>query len=176
MKKLRIGLDIDDTICSFTRGYLKRFKKWPKHDWAITRNVENILKHERDFWINLEIINVPDFRPRLYCSSRVNSRRWTREFLRRNNLPSSPLYQIPGYKISKADVLKGKVDVFIDDSIHNFIDLNSKGVPCLLMNSDFNKEWKFGGRIYSLKYNEIINEYNDFIKNIFPNFISYLND
>lgn len=175
-KKLRIGLDIDQTIADFNSGYLARFKKWPNHDWAITRNVENILKHERNFWVNLEVINFPDFRPRLYCSARVNSKNWTREFLRKNNFPSSPLYQIPGYKLSKADVLRDKVDVFIDDSMRNFIDLNSKGIPCLLMDSDFNKDWKFAGRIYSLKYDDIVDEYTDFIKNIFPNFSSYIND
>ena len=176
MKKLRIGLDIDQVLADFNGGYIKRFKKWPKCEWAITRNVENILIHERNFWLNLEVINYPDFKPRLYCSSRVNSKNWTREFLRRNKFPSCPLYQIPGYRISKAETIRGKVDVFIDDSIHNFIDLNSKGIPCLLMNSEFNKDWKFGGRIYSLKYEDIVKEYNDFMLNIFPNFKDYIND
>ena len=176
MKKLRIGLDVDQVLADFEGGYLKRFKKWPKHDWAISRNVENILKHEREFWINLKVINYPDFRPRLYCSARVNNRNWTREFLKRNGFPSSPLYQIPGYKLSKVDTVKGKVDVFIDDSIRNFIDLNLNGVPCLLMNSESNQEWGQIGRIYSLNYSEIEQTYNLFMETIFPNFKNLLND
>ena len=176
MKKLRIGLDVDQVLADFEGGYLKRFKKWPKYDWAITRNVENILIHERNFWINLEVINYPDFKPRLYCSSRVNNRNWTREFLRKNRFPSSPLYQIPGYKLSKVDTVKGKVDVFIDDSIHNFIDLNLNGVPCLLMDSESNKEWGSVGRIYSLNYSEIERAYKLFMENTFPNFKNLIND
>ena len=41
--KLRVGFDLDDTIFGFSEGYLKRFKHFPKYDWAITRNVQNIL-------------------------------------------------------------------------------------------------------------------------------------
>ena len=41
---LEIGLDLDDTIFGFSEGYLKRFKHFPKYDWAITRNVEHILR------------------------------------------------------------------------------------------------------------------------------------
>ena len=47
-KKLRIGLDIDDTLAGFSQGYLERFGKWPKVDWAITRNVNNILIKEKE--------------------------------------------------------------------------------------------------------------------------------
>ena len=39
IKCLRVGCDLDDTIFGFSKGYIKRFKKWPKYDWAVTRNV-----------------------------------------------------------------------------------------------------------------------------------------
>mgnify|MGYP006935980463 CR=1 FL=1 len=60
--KLRVGFDLDDTIFGFSEGYLKRFKHFPRYDWAITRNVTNILIHERDvlwenlFWVLCEFI------------------------------------------------------------------------------------------------------------------------
>lgn len=173
---LRIGLDIDDTLAGFSEGYIKRFKKWPNHDWAISRNVEHILIKERDFWLNLKPIRYPDFTPKLYCSARVNKKRWTKKYLKDNGFPNSPLYQIPGYKLSKVKVLKGKVDVFIEDSLKNFIDLNLNGIPCLLIDSPNNQEWGPIGRIYSLNYSEIEDAYNLFMSTIFPNFKNLIDD
>lgn len=171
--KLRIGLDIDNVIADWDYGYLKRFKKWPKYDWAITRNVNNILIHERDFWLELPILQLPNFEPRLFCSARVNNKRWTKKYLTNNDL-YSPLYQVPGYHLSKADALKGKVDVFIDDSIKNFIDLNTKGIPCLLMDSPTNKFWGPIGRVNSLKIDEIENAYELFMMSAFDDFLKLL--
>ena len=156
---LRVGLDIDDTIAGFSEGYIRRFKKWPNYDWAITRNVHNILIHEREFWLNLPVLRRPDFEPRLYCSARVSSKHWTKKYLKDNDFPNSPLYQIPGYKLSKVRTLKGKVDVFVDDSVKNFIDLNLNGVPCLLMDSSNNQDWGPICRIYSLQQDEIEDAY-----------------
>jgi uncharacterized HAD superfamily protein len=97
----------------------------------------------------------PDFTPRLYCSSRVNNKRWTKQYLKDNEFPNAPLYQIPGYKLSKAPVLKGRVDVFVDDSIKNFEDLNNQGIPCLLIDSPQKRNYKTEYRIYSLDKKEI---------------------
>ena len=167
---LRIGLDIDGTIADFDSAYLNRFKKWPKYNWAISRNVEHILIKERDFWLNLPILRMPNFIPRLYCSSRVNNKRWTKKYLKDNGFPDAFLYQIPGYKLSKYEVLKGRVDVFIEDSLKNFIDLNSKGIPCLLIDSPSNQDWGPIGRIYNLNYDEIEQAYYIFNEEILPYF------
>lgn len=167
---LRIGLDIDNTLAGFDDAYIVRFKKWPNNDWAITRNVEHILIKERDFWLNLPVVNMPNFTPKLYCSARVNNKRWTKKYLKDNNFPNAPLYQIPGYKLSKARVLKGRVDVFIEDSVKNFIDLNTKGIPCLLIDTPRNQDWGPIGRIYSLDYEHILKTYSLFMETIFPNF------
>lgn len=170
---MRIGLDIDNVIADFDSGYINRFGKFPQKDWVITRNVNNILIHERSFWINLPVLRLPDFMPKLFCSARVNSKRWTKQYLLNNGL-HSPLYQVPGYHLSKANTLKGKVDVFIDDSLKNFIDLNLKGIPCLLMNTDKNQNWGPVGRIYSLNENEIENAYELFMMTAFDDFKCFI--
>ena len=164
--KLRIGLDIDDCIAGFSIGYVERFGKFPKVDWAITRNVNNILIKEREFWLSLPVLRKPDFEPRLYCSCRVNNKRWTKQYLKDRGFPNKPLYQIPGYHLSKEQILRGKVDVFIDDSIRIYEDLNKKGIPCLLIDAPQNQGYETPYRIYSLCYDEIEEMYNK-LKNEF---------
>jgi hypothetical protein len=158
-ERLRIGSDLDGVIFDFDSGYLKRFKKFPKYDWAITRNVQNILIKERDFWINLPVIRRPDFEPKLYCSSRVNRKAWTKRAIEVNDLPNSPLYQVPGYHIPKSKYIKGRVDVFIEDSPHQWKALNLAGIPCLLIDSKNNQDYGPILKIYSLNYNEIEDAY-----------------
>jgi hypothetical protein len=157
--KLRVGFDLDDTIFGFSEGYLKRFKHFPRYDWAITRNVTNILIHERDFWVNLPVIRRPNFEPKLYCSSRVNRKAWTKKAIEINDLPNSPLFQVPGYHIPKSRYIKGRVDVFIEDSPHQWKSLNLAGIPCLLIDGRNNKEYGPLLKIYSLDYNEIEDAY-----------------
>ena len=156
---LKISCDIDGCLADFETGYLKRFKKWPNYDWAITRNVKYILTKERDFWLNLPILNTLNFTPKMYCSARLNNRRWTKKYLEDNGFPKAPLYQVPGYNLSKAKVLKGRCDVHIEDSIKNFLDLNSKGIPCLLYNNTTNEHLGPILRIYSLDEDEITDAY-----------------
>ena len=174
MNRLRVGFDLDDTIFGFSQGYLKRFKKFPKYDWAITRNVTHILIHERDFWVNLPVIRRPDFEPKLYCSSRVSNKRWSKKAIQINDLPNSPLYQVPGYHIPKSKYIKGRVDVFIEDSPHQWKALNQAGIPCLLIDSPNNKEFGPVLKIYTLDYDEIEEVYNLAKEtNIFNDFNKY---
>ena len=68
---LRIGLDMDQVLDDFMGHYLERFGT-PKNDFEITKNVQRILSKDREFWLNLPVINEIDFIPELYCSKRVN--------------------------------------------------------------------------------------------------------
>ena len=156
---LRISTDIDGVLADFETAYLDRFKHWPKYDWAVSRNVAHILIHERDFWLNLPVLNTLNFTPRMYCSARVNNRRWTKKYLEDHDFPKAPLFQVPGYKLSKANVLKGRCDVHIEDSVKNFLDLNRKGIPCLLFNNEVNAHLGPILRIYTLDEDEITDTY-----------------
>mgnify|MGYP003430292425 FL=1 len=67
-------------------------------------------------------------------------------------------------------MLRGRVDVHIDDSLSVFIDLNTKGIPCLLIDSPNNQEWGPIGRIFSLNLDEIEDAYELFMNTVFTNF------
>ena len=170
---LRIGLDIDDCLADFMGSYLERFGK-PKRDYEITKNVQQVLIKDKQFWENLPVINTLDFVPELYCTKRVNSKVYTKNWLKKNNFPNKPVYQVFCQMKNKADLIKGRVDVFIDDSVSNFIAMNLAGVPCLLYNKEYNQDWGPIGRVYSLDYNHIEETYKMFMETMFNDFRNLL--
>ena len=160
IKKLRIGLDIDDTLVDFWGEYLKKFGI-PKEDCVVTKHVYK-LRHNKQFWENLPKLRDIDFVPELYCTKRINSKKYTKTCLEKHGFPNRPIYQMYYQHGNKADLIKGKVDVFIDDSVSNFKKLLQSGIPCLLIDSVSNQWFKTDLRIYDLKYETILNKYNEF--------------
>ena len=156
---LKIGLDIDEVLCDFFNTYLKRFGN-PKCDSEITKNVHRILSKDRNFWLNLPKLRDIDFIPELYCTKRVNPKSWTKLWLHNNCFADSPVYQMYFQKGNKATMIKGRCDVFIDDSISNFVKMNMSGVPCLLMDTPFNKDFGPILRVNSLDRYEIEEVFN----------------
>ena len=78
--------------------------------------------------------------------------------------PIVPIYQMYYQHGDKSKMIKGKVDVFIDDSISNFIKLNNGGVFCLLITCPHNEHFATDLRINDLKYETILNKYNQHVK------------
>ena len=71
MCKIKIGLDIDDTLLDFVGEYLKIFKSF-NNEYLITKNV-NKLRFNKRFWENLPKLRNIDFEPTLYCTKRINN-------------------------------------------------------------------------------------------------------
>lgn len=155
---LKIGLDVDDVLAEFLDTYLERFGH-PKSDCEITWNVFNVLRKDKQFWEGLPVVNRINFIPELYCTKRVNSKRYTKNWLRNNGFPNRPIYQMYYQHGNKADMIKGKIDVFVDDSVSNFVKMNLSGVPCLLLDKEYNQDWGPVGRIYCLDYEHIKESY-----------------
>lgn len=171
--RLKISLDLDDTILSFQNHYISRFGQ-PKTDLEITKNVRGILLKDKDFWLSQPLINIPNFVPTQYTTARLINKNWIKQQLELNNLPKCPIYQVMGVSISKARLLRGRVDVHVDDSLRVFKDLNSRGIPCLLIDAPHNQEWGPIGRIFSLNEEEINETYDLFMNTVFNNFKSLL--
>lgn len=162
INRLRIGLDIDDCLAGFWEAYCNYFDTAnnPKmlKDEIITKNVQNILRHDRSFWLDLPVINRPDFEPELYCTKRVINKNWTKAWLRNNGFPDKPVYQMYLQSGNKANMIKGKVDLFIDDSLSNVIKMNNSGVPTLLYHTERTKDIPYA-KVYSLDKDHIIDTY-----------------
>lgn len=163
MNKLKIALDIDDTLGGFFESYIKKFKadKNPRmlQDHIITKNVCK-LRTDKEFWLNLPKIDDIDFEPHIYATKRINPKSWSRQWLINNGFPNKPIYQMIYQKGNKADMIKGRCDVLIDDSVSNVVKCRKSGLPALLIDRPHNRGVDLEGRIFSLRYDEITEAYN----------------
>lgn len=172
-KRLEIGLDIDEVLADWSGPFFRRFN--PKNDADITRICSQVINKDRNFWLNLPVIQYPiGFEPKLYCTKRSCLKTYSKEWLDNNGFPHKPVYQVYCQIDNKARYIKGRVDVFIDDSINNFIQMNCSGVPCLLMDTQFNQSWGPIGRVYSLNYEEIEESYYMMKESFLTNFKKFL--
>ena len=156
---LRIALDIDDTILNFWKSYQKTFPG--EHNMigsVVTKNVYK-LRHNKEFWENLELLEAPNFEPHIYSTKRISSKVYTRNSLIKNGLPVKPIYQTYYQDGNKADIIKGRCDVLIDDSYSNVAKAIKSGLPALLIDRPHNQNVECKFRIYHLDYDEILDTY-----------------
>lgn len=167
---LKVSMDLDGCLCDFYGPYLKRFGI-PKKDAEISKNVQTVLLKDKNFWLNLPVLNQLNFTPKQYTTARIIPKQWIKEYLEKEMFPKAPVYQIFGYGLSKYSKIKmGGCHLHIDDSLSVFIDLNKHGIPCLLLDTLNNKEWGPVGRIYTLDREEIEDAYWLFKDTLFPHF------
>lgn len=147
---MRIGLDIDGPCADFGPWFLKYLglDPTPATDWDDPRFRDNInrVDHDHTFWLNVppsikgHTIPFPVY---LYCTARNVATYVTKQYLNENNFPDAPVITV-GMGNSKLHHLFGNVDVFIDDSIRTFEELNDGGVPCILFTRAHNRHYDAG--------------------------------
>ena len=176
MNRLVISLDIDGCICDFYNPYIERFGI-PKKDNEISKNIYRVLSKDKDFWLNLPVINKPTFKVHQYTSARSIPKAWIKKYLEDNAMPKAPVYQLLNYYLSKVPRIKmGGCNLHIDDSLRVFIDCNLNGIPCLLMDNPSNQDWGPIGRIYSLDKDEVEDCYHLYMYTMFPYFKEILKE
>ena len=158
---IRIALDIDDTILDFLGFYKQYFSRdIDMVSKNITKNVYK-LRNNKTFWENLPLLERPiGFEPCIYSTKRINSKVYTRNCLSKYGLPIKPIYQTICQLSNKADIIKGRCDVLIDDSIFNVKKAIKAGLPALLISRPHNININFEFRIDKLDYREIEKMYN----------------
>lgn len=157
---MKIAIDLDDTIFDFL-GFYKQY--YPKDSDMISKNItKNVykLRNNKDFWENLPLLERPDFEPTIYSTKRINSKVYTRNCLLKYGLPIKPIYQTICQLSNKADIIKGRCDLLIDDSVFNVKKAIQAGLPALLISRPHNINIDFEFRIDKLIYKDIEEMYN----------------
>lgn len=157
----KIGLDIDELIADWLGAWCKKFNIAEKpHTWDFDPNILkkfNEMKKSdelNDFYLNLEPLVDPKylpFEPHCYITSRPVPKEITELWLEINDFPCKPVYSVElGASKLEAAKLSG-IDVFIDDSYKNFLELNRNGILCYLYDRPHNERYDVGHlRIKSL--------------------------
>lgn len=154
---LKIALDIDDTILDFWKAYKEKFPN-SVDPISVTKNVRKLRK-DREFWEDLEVLERPNFEPHIYSTKRINSKQFTINCLRKHNLPIKPIYQMYYQHGNKADMIRGRCDILVDDSLINVVKAINSGLPALIIDRPHNQTDEPLFRIYSLDIDEIIFAY-----------------
>ena len=162
---LRIALDIDDTVLNWRKAHEEKFKchLGKIKSETVTKQV-NSLKHNKDFWENLALLEKPDFIPELWCTKRINSKVYTRNSFRKTGLPIKPIIQFHNQSDNKAGGLIGKCDILVDDSWFNVNQCLEAGFPALLITRPHNKWVKTKYRVSHLSYKEIEKKYYELFR------------
>lgn len=142
----KIGLDIDDVCCKFLEGYTKQTEGKYKDfiHFFFSYQTNHILPTmSEEFWLNLEPKfdgRTLPFLPTCYISMRSFDSKISEEWLERNGFPCMPV--IHTNLGSKVDACKKLgVDIFVDDFIKNFSEMNSAGIHTLLMDCTHNQQY-----------------------------------
>jgi FMN phosphatase YigB (HAD superfamily) len=161
--KIRIALDLDDTIFDFLGAYKAAFPgEKNMQEPKITKNVLS-LKRDKKFWEGLPLLEMPNFEPDIYATKRINSKTYTRNCLSRHGLPIKPIYQIYTQTGNKANIIKGRCDVLIDDSAFNCYQAMQVGFPAILITRPHNVNSDYPYRINKLDIAEILDVYKQIL-------------
>lgn len=162
LKIPKIGLDIDGVLADFSGAWSKKYSEISKHpnSWFSDRKMIerfNEMKKNNeldDFYLNIEPLILPNellFEPHCYITSRPVDNKITEKWLDKYKFPAKPVYTVD-VRISKVEIAKSSgVEIFIDDSYDNFVDLNNNGIFTYLFTGSWNIKYDVGHmRINSL--------------------------
>lgn len=160
LKTPKIGLDIDGVICDWWNPWCEKYgmpipERW-KFSYSNKGIFENTTKEEMDdFYTQLPPMVKPadiPFEPCCYITSRGVSNELTEQWIEDMGFPTAKVYTV-GLHQSKVQVAKeAGVEIFVDDSYDNFVELNSNGICCFLYDAPHNQRYDVGfKRIKSLR-------------------------
>ncbi len=164
LKLPKIGLDIDGVLADWTTAWSELYPDVlsEPNSWYLDRKVGKRFKQMlenntlSDFYINnvkplIMPVDLP-FIPHCYITSRPVPVETTEAWLDKYHFPARRVYSI-AEATSKIDIAKeAGVQIFIDDSYDNFVELNNAGICTYLYTAPWNVRHNVGHlRLNSLK-------------------------
>lgn len=159
LRPKRIGLDIDEVLADCVGALMSRCPEYKDRsvywkDPMFTKQF-NTVKDDPEFYLNMLPRIDPNalpFEPACYITSRACSTEITQQWLDKHRFPKAPIHTV-GLSNSKVKVAQeAGIDIFVDDSYDNFVELNRAGVCTFLMDAPHNWRYDVGyRRIHSLK-------------------------
>lgn len=163
LNRPNIGLDIDGVLADFAGAWHKKYPEISAtpNSWFFDRKIGKRFKAMKEdgtldeFYLNIPTLIKPEdipFDPHCYITSRPVTTEITQQWLDKNKFPTKPVVTVE-LQASKAEVAKkAGVEIMIDDSYENFVDLNNNGVFTYLYTAPWNERYDVGHmRINSLK-------------------------
>lgn len=160
LRRPKIGLDIDDVLCSWCSTWAEKFGHPLPENWQFSYTLYDEFKSLGVDGMNEFYLNIPrkidpkdiPFEPHCYITSRSVPKELTMLWIEKNGFPTAPVYSV-GFGVSKVEVAKESgIDIFVDDRFENFVELNKAGICTYLLDAPHNQRYEVGyKRIKSLK-------------------------
>lgn len=149
---MRIALDIDGVLADFGPHFLKwlNLPPHPPKDWDDPRFRQNYWKIDNnpDFWRTIPPLVDPrlmTFEPVAYITARSISSDVTAHWLYMNGFPYAPVVTVGHNKSKVAALKKHKVEIFLDDAIHNYVACWQNEITCYLQTRSHNEQYDCHG-------------------------------
>jgi len=163
LKTPRIGLDIDGVLADFNGAWNEIYPEISitPSSWYLDRKIIKRFEDMKkdgildEFYLSIKpLIKQEDipFEPHCYITSRWINTTITEQWLDKYNFPAKPVITVP-LRSSKVEAAKeAGVEIFIEDSFENFVELNNNGVFTYLYTTPWNSRHDVGHmRLNSLK-------------------------
>jgi hypothetical protein len=163
LKLPNIGIDIDGVLADFTTAWNEIYPEISAtpSSWYLDRKIGQRFDEMRkngtldDFYLDIPALLKPEdlpFEPCCYITSRPVAKEITEQWIDNNGFPRRKVISLD-IKKSKVEAAKeAGVEVFVDDSYDNFVELNNAGVFTYLYTAPWNTRYDVGHmRLNSLK-------------------------
>ena len=155
LKQPKIGLDIDCVLADFVKAWGELYDdvSFEPTSWYMDRNMKKRFAEMKekgvldDFYLSIPPMIKPEdipFEPHCYITSRPVSTEITERWLDMHGFPRRKVYTVDLLH-TKVDAAKeAGVEIFVDDSFDNFVDLNKNNIFTYLFTAPWNEKFDVG--------------------------------